>query len=94
VESGPTALLCSAELQVPVSDGYGTVKTMSGPRCTVNIRRDGYTSMLAKKHGTSRGFMQKVSMSLQSALNLSLILRNRLGQEDCLLHRLFRRWRY
>ena len=64
--SGPTALPCFAELQVPVLDGYGTVKITSGPKCIANIRRNGYTSMLAKKHGTSRGFTQKVSLSCSS----------------------------
>ena len=60
VESGPTASPCSAGLQVHVSDGCGTVKTMSGPRCTANTKSDGYTSMLVKKLGTSQGSTQKV----------------------------------
>jgi hypothetical protein len=73
VESGPTASPCSAGLPVHVSDGYGTVKTMSGPRCTANTKRDGYTSMLAKKLGTSRGSTQKVNPKL-SILFLKLPL--------------------
>ena len=71
VESGPTASPCSAELRVRVLDGCGTVKTMSGPKCTANTKRDGYTSMLAKKLGISRGSTQKVNPKLfQSVLKL------------------------
>jgi hypothetical protein len=61
VESGPIASRCCAGLRVPGFDGYGTVKTTSGPKYTVNTRRDGYTSMPVKKLGTNQGNTQKVS---------------------------------
>jgi hypothetical protein len=53
VESGPTSSACSAEQSVVVSDGYGTQKIMSGPRCTLINKSVGSMSTLAKKPGTT-----------------------------------------
>ena len=61
LESGPTVLACYVGPLVAACDGYGTQKTMSGPRCTRSNKGDGCTSMLAKKRGTTQGYIQKVS---------------------------------
>ena len=80
MENGPTVSRCFAELPVLVLDGCGIVKTMYGRRCTASTRRDGYTSMLAKKLGTNPGFMQKVSLSLRCVCVETLLIKcNRLG---------------
>ncbi len=61
--NGPIALACSAELLEAESDGSGMLRIMCGLRSTRNSRKDGYTSMHAKKRGTSQGYTPKVSIS-------------------------------
>jgi len=40
--SSPTASVCSVVPLALESDGFGTVKTMSGPRFTANTSEDGF----------------------------------------------------
>lgn len=54
--SGQTASACSAVQLVAVCAGYGMQKITSGQRCTLNTKRGGSTSMLAKRHGTTHGY--------------------------------------
>ena len=61
VASGQTASVCCAVQSEDESGGYGTPRTMSGPRCTQSNRRDGYMSMRARKLGISLGCIPRVS---------------------------------
>lgn len=57
-ENGPMFSACCVELSVAVLDGYGTLRTMSGPKSTQSNKNDGSISMLAKKLGITRGCTQ------------------------------------
>jgi len=61
--NSPTASVCCVELPVPKSDGYGIVRTMSGPRSTVNIKGDGSTSTLVRRCGIIQEPTPKVSIT-------------------------------
>jgi hypothetical protein len=61
VGSGPIASLCCAGLWEDESAGYGTLRITSGPRSIRINKRDGFTSMPAKRLGTTPGFTLKVS---------------------------------
>lgn len=63
LESSPIVSACYVGLQVHVSDGSGTVRTMSGPRSTVNIKDDGSTSTPARRCGIIQEPTLKVSSS-------------------------------
>jgi len=65
--NGPTASACFAGLLEAESDGSGMLRIMYGRRCTRSSKNDGYTSMHARKRGTSQGYMLKVSISSQRA---------------------------
>lgn len=60
----PTASACCAVPPAPESDGCGIVKTMSGPRCTVNTKGGGFMSTLVRRCGITQGLTQKVSISV------------------------------
>jgi len=63
LENSPTVSVCYVGLQVHESDGFGTVKTMSGPRYTVNIREDGFMLILVKRCGTTQEPTLKVGIA-------------------------------
>lgn len=67
VASGPIALQCCAEQLEVASDGCGMPRTMYGQRCTRSTKGGGYTLMPARRHGTIRGFIVKVSATYQHA---------------------------
>lgn len=56
LENGQMCSVCCAEHSEDGSDGYGTWRTTSGPRCTRIRNGDGFTSMLARRHGTTRDY--------------------------------------
>ena len=60
VENGQTASACCVALLVPVCDGCGTAKIMSGRRSTQSIKDDGFMWMPVKKPGTTHGSIRKV----------------------------------
>lgn len=53
------------------SDGFGTLKTMSGPRYILSTRDGGYMSMLVKKRGTIHVSMLKVRLFVISSMTTS-----------------------
>ena len=59
--NGPIASVCSAEPLEDESDGYGTPRITSGPRCIQSSKRDGSMLMRARKRGISHGSTLKVS---------------------------------
>ena len=69
VASGQIVSACSVVPSVAASDGSGTPKTMSGPRYTLNSRKDGYMSMRVKRLGIILASTQKVSSSLVVSVN-------------------------
>ena len=60
--NGPIASPCYAALLVDGLGGCGTQRITSGPRSIRNSRRDGSTSMLARKRGILLGYIVKVCL--------------------------------
>lgn len=80
--------VCYVELPVHESDGFGTAKTMSGRKSTVNIKDDGSMSILVKRCGTTLEPTPKVCFHQHIWVNALLTLHPRLEPQDILLHRL------
>jgi hypothetical protein len=64
LENSQTVSVCYVGLQVHESDGFGTAKTMCGPRSTVNIKDDGFMLILVKRCGTTQEPTLKVCFYL------------------------------
>ena len=90
--SSPTVSACFAVRLVPEYAGYGTVRTMCGPRSTANTNGDGSTSTRVKRYGTTQEHTLKVrfvpTILLGTDTNTILF---RLESQTCLLHRLLQR---
>lgn len=62
VVNGPTASVCFVEQSVVESDGFGTLKTTYGQRCTPSSSGGGFMSTLAKELGITQGYTPKVGI--------------------------------
>lgn len=71
--SSPTASPCYVVLLELESDGYGTLKTLSGLKYTACTNEDGFTWTHARSFGILLVYTLKVSYLLQPSHNLLLI---------------------
>lgn len=66
--NGPIASVCCVEQSAAESDGFGTLKTTYGQRCTPSSSGGGSTSTLAKEPGTIQGSTPKVGFLTNAIL--------------------------